>query len=54
MFVVRLFSPFDEDVNFQIIEYKSDTDDRTALNRITSEEKKALDSSYLEIYKDFR
>lgn len=35
-------------------EYKPGKDERTAINRMTSEEKKALDSSYEEIYKDFR
>lgn len=38
----------------EICEYKPDADDRTAANRFTSEEKKALDASYEEIYKDFR
>lgn len=38
----------------EICEYKAGTDDRTATNRITSEEKKALESSYEEIYSDFR
>lgn len=38
----------------EICEYKADADDRTAANRFTSEEKKALDASYEEIYKDFR
>ncbi|KAL3077547.1 hypothetical protein niasHS_012253 [Heterodera schachtii] len=38
----------------QICEYRSDKDDRTAINRMTSEEKRALDSSYEEIYNDFR
>ncbi|KAH7664881.1 hypothetical protein AAVH_43361 [Aphelenchoides avenae] len=31
-----------------------DKDDRTAVNRMTNEEKKALDETYLDIYKDFR
>uniref|UniRef100_A0A0N5AS40 Methionine aminopeptidase 2 n=1 Tax=Syphacia muris TaxID=451379 RepID=A0A0N5AS40_9BILA len=38
----------------EISEYKIDADDRTAINRITNEEKKALDASYEEIYRDFR
>lgn len=35
----------------QVCEYKIDNDTRTAVNRFTSEEKKALDNSYLEVYK---
>uniref|UniRef100_A0A915HPY0 Methionine aminopeptidase 2 n=1 Tax=Romanomermis culicivorax TaxID=13658 RepID=A0A915HPY0_ROMCU len=38
----------------QILEYPAVQDGTTAVNRITNEEKKALDSSYLEIYQDFR
>ncbi|VDK57377.1 unnamed protein product, partial [Anisakis simplex] len=38
----------------EICEYKVNADDRTAINRLTNEEKKALDSSYEELYKDFR
>nr|CAD2133286.1 unnamed protein product [Meloidogyne enterolobii] len=38
----------------QICEYRYNMDDRTAINRITNEEKKALDTSYEDIYKDFR
>uniref|UniRef100_A0A914IAA2 Methionine aminopeptidase 2 n=1 Tax=Globodera rostochiensis TaxID=31243 RepID=A0A914IAA2_GLORO len=38
----------------QICEYRINNDDRTAINRMTNEEKKALDSSYEEIYNDFR
>ncbi|MFH4974970.1 hypothetical protein AB6A40_001679 [Gnathostoma spinigerum] len=38
----------------EICEYKPENDERTALNRMTVEEKKALDTSYEEIYKDFR
>jgi len=38
----------------QILEYPVDKDDQTAINRMTNEEKKALDSSYEEIYRDFR
>ncbi|VDM95577.1 unnamed protein product [Thelazia callipaeda] len=38
----------------EISEYVIKADDRTAINRITNEEKKMLDASYEEIYKDFR
>lgn len=38
----------------RILEYKHGKDDRTAINRMTNEEKKALDHSYEEIYKEFR
>lgn len=38
----------------EICHYKINADDRTAMNRVTSEEKKALDESYSEIYRDFR
>lgn len=57
---IRKFKPIDEQFpngDFpigEIFEYKYDKDDRTAINRFTSEEKKVLDSSYIEIYKDFR
>lgn len=37
-----------------IQEYPFDKDDQTAVNRFTSEEKKALDRSHDEIYHDFR
>ncbi|KAF7634838.1 Methionine aminopeptidase 2 [Meloidogyne graminicola] len=36
----------------QICDYR--IDDRKAINRLTNEEKKALDTSYEDIYKDFR
>ncbi|KAI6184824.1 Initiation factor 2-associated protein [Aphelenchoides bicaudatus] len=35
-------------------EYKSDKDDTTAINRMTSAEKKELDASYEDMYKDLR
>jgi len=38
----------------QIVEYEVKADDRTAINRMTSEEKKELDNSYFEVYNDFR
>ncbi|VDN27043.1 unnamed protein product, partial [Gongylonema pulchrum] len=38
----------------EICEYKRMADDRTAINRMTNEEKKSLDASYEEVYKDFR
>ncbi|VDN56345.1 unnamed protein product [Dracunculus medinensis] len=57
---MRSFIPINEqfpDGNYpfgEICEYQSKNDDRTAMNRMTNEEKKALDSTYEEIYKDFR
>uniref|UniRef100_A0A915BIB2 Methionine aminopeptidase 2 n=1 Tax=Parascaris univalens TaxID=6257 RepID=A0A915BIB2_PARUN len=45
------------DMNYpigEIWEYKNGADNRTAINRSTNEEKKALDASYEELYKDFR
>uniref|UniRef100_A0A915DCF0 Methionine aminopeptidase 2 n=1 Tax=Ditylenchus dipsaci TaxID=166011 RepID=A0A915DCF0_9BILA len=38
----------------EICEYRCNKDDRTAINRMTNEEKKALDSSYVETYNEFR
>jgi len=38
----------------QVVEYPVKADDRTAINRMTSEEKKELDSSYFDVYNDFR
>lgn len=38
----------------EISEYPVGKDERTAVNRITSEEKKVLDDSYMDVYKDFR
>uniref|UniRef100_A0A914CUZ3 Methionine aminopeptidase 2 n=1 Tax=Acrobeloides nanus TaxID=290746 RepID=A0A914CUZ3_9BILA len=57
---INEFKPVHEqflDGNFpigEIMEYKPGKDDRTAINRMTNEEKKALDHSYEEIYKEFR
>jgi len=38
----------------EICEYKMNADDRTAINRMTNEEKKALDAAHNDIYNDFR
>jgi methionyl aminopeptidase len=38
----------------QTCEYEAKDDDRTAANRMTNAEKKELDSSYFEVYNDFR
>lgn len=38
----------------EILEYTADTDGRTAINRVTSEECKARDRAHLETYQDFR
>lgn len=38
----------------QTFEYEAKADDRTAANRMTNAEKKELDSSYFEVYNDFR
>lgn len=57
---IKKFMPIDEqflDLNYplgEICEYRQNKDDRTAINRFTNDEKKALDNSYTEIYKDFR
>ncbi|VIO87064.1 Uncharacterized protein BM_BM13981 [Brugia malayi] len=57
---VRDLVPVDEqfpDGNFpvgEICEYTAKVDDRTAVNRMTNEEKKSLDASYEETYNDFR
>ncbi|KAM3725541.1 Methionine aminopeptidase [Dirofilaria immitis] len=57
---VKNLVPVDEqfpDGNFptgEICEYIAKADNRTAVNRMTNEEKKSLDASYEETYKDFR
>ncbi len=38
----------------EVLEYKVGADDRTAVDRMTSEEKKELDVSYFDIHNDFR
>ena len=38
----------------EICEYKPGKDERTAINRMTSQEKKALEVSYDDMYKEIR